>query len=207
MADRSYLRRLAERAGILSRFVDGTRRLRGTSDATRVALLAAMGVDGSTEQTAHRSLQQWTAAEADAEPRRSRRDRSDTSRLSRCLACSDVLGDGRVLGLWVNLYSVRTQRGWGVGEFTDLRALMPWAARHKVDFVGVNPLHAVDYTSNVVSPYSPLTRLFDNPVYVDVTAVPEWPALRRSAAATPAVLQPPELEARRTAGRIDYQRI
>ena len=53
----SSLHALAARLGILDRYVDQTgRETRETSDATRVALLAAMGVDASSESHIRRAL-------------------------------------------------------------------------------------------------------------------------------------------------------
>src|ERR1700753_2498001 len=71
--------------------------------------------------------------------------------------------------LAVQLYSVRSTRNWGIGDFTDLEGLITLAAGLGAGGVGLNPLHALfDYRPGDCSPYSPNSRLFLNPLYVDV---------------------------------------
>ena len=79
---------------------------------------------------------------------------------------------GRMNGLTMHLYSLRSERNWGVGDFTDLLNLMKYAAEKKLDFVGINPLHAL-FTSKpaFASPYSPSSREWLNPIYLDVEKV------------------------------------
>ena len=76
---------------------------------------------------------------------------------------------GRTWGFMVQLYGVRSQRNWGVGDFGDLRALVELAASLGAGVVGVNPLHAA-----YVSPYSPSSRHALNTVYLDIEAIPEF---------------------------------
>lgn len=75
--------------------------------------------------------------------------------------------------LAVQLYGVRSARNWGIGDFTDLEALIELAAGLGADGVGLNPLHALfDDRPGDCSPYSPNSRLFLNPLYVDVEKLP-----------------------------------
>lgn len=81
---------------------------------------------------------------------------------------------GRLWGVNVPLYGVRSARNWGVGDFADLRAIVAWAADLGADLVGLLPLHALfDEEPYGVSPYYPSSRLFLNPVYIAVDEVPE----------------------------------
>jgi 4-alpha-glucanotransferase len=77
--------------------------------------------------------------------------------------------------LAVQLYGIRSDRNWGIGDFTDLEGLIELAASLGADGVGLNPLHALfDDRPGDVSPYSPNSRLFLNPLYIDVEKLPEF---------------------------------
>jgi 4-alpha-glucanotransferase len=85
-------------------------------------------------------------------------------------------GDGRRGWLLaVQLYAVRSKRNWGHGDFTDLAMLVRLAADVGAAGVGLNPLHALIWDRpGHASPYSPNSRLFLNPLYIDLEAIPEW---------------------------------
>lgn len=88
-------------------------------------------------------------------------------------------GDGRRLwALSVQLYAVRSQRNWGHGDFTDLARLIEITGAIGASAVGLNPLHALfpDRPSHA-SPYAPNSRLYLNPLYIDVEAIPEFPGV------------------------------
>tara|TARA_R110002073_G_scaffold123819_5_gene267745 strand:- start:20374 stop:22368 length:1995 start_codon:yes stop_codon:yes gene_type:complete len=75
----------------------------------------------------------------------------------------------RQLGLFAPLYAIRSERDYGVGDFTDLARLMRWAGEQGIDFVGTLPLSAGNYQQEFqTSPYSPVSRLFWNEIYLDV---------------------------------------
>ena len=246
--ERPQLRALAERLGIASSYWDLAGRLRPTSDATREALVAAMGHDASSEAAAAGALAAWERAEAaalvdpvvvwrqyeEALPSLELRDpppeapvdyalelrledggrhesRGRIAPGERALAlpirppfgyhdlrlaldgpggarqahqrfimaprtalCVDEMpGAERRFGVWTNLYTVRSRRDWGFGDFGDLARLLELVAAAGGAFVGVNPLHAVPNRGLAVTPYSPSSRLYRNLLYLDVEAVPE----------------------------------
>ncbi len=86
------------------------------------------------------------------------------------------LGRGRAWGLATQLYSVRSQRSWGIGDLTDLTDLAVWSsAQYGAGFILVNPLHAAAPAPPMEpSPYLPTSRRFVNPMYLRVEAVPEF---------------------------------
>src|SRR6478609_9204857 len=89
------------------------------------------------------------------------------------------LEDRRGWGLATQLYSVRSKRSWGIGDFADLADLAAVSGARGADYVLVNPLHAAEPVPPVQpSPYSPSTRRFFNPLYIRIEAVPELAYLR-----------------------------
>jgi 4-alpha-glucanotransferase len=86
-------------------------------------------------------------------------------------------GTGRPLwAIALQLYAVRSRRNWGHGDFTDLAQLVSLAAVHGAAAIGINPLHALFIDrAEEASPYAPNSRLFLNPLYIDVEAIAEFP--------------------------------
>jgi len=79
----------------------------------------------------------------------------------------------RSVGVSVQLYNVRTAKNWGIGDFRDLKGLLRWSGNKlRVSTVGISPLH--DPTVGVTSPYSPSSRLFFNPLFLDLESIPEF---------------------------------
>lgn len=88
-------------------------------------------------------------------------------------------GDGaRVWGIAVQLYAVRSNRNWGIGDFEDLHAAIEIAAASGASAVGVNPLHALFLDRpGAASPYSPSSRSYLNPLYIAVDKTPDFSAV------------------------------
>lgn len=81
----------------------------------------------------------------------------------------------KLTGISTQLYSLRSPEDWGIGDFGHLTRLVDATAGAGCDAIGLNPLHALFPDSPAdASPYSPASRLFRNPYYIDVTAVPEF---------------------------------
>lgn len=78
-------------------------------------------------------------------------------------------------GITAQMYALRSERSWGIGDFTDLGQCVALAAAQGAAFVGTSPLHALrPGNPEAASPYSPGSRLALNVYHIDVTAVPEY---------------------------------
>jgi 4-alpha-glucanotransferase len=88
----------------------------------------------------------------------------------------DVLrAGGRLWGVAVQLYTLRSAQNWGMGDFADLAAVVRGSADQGAAFIGLNPLHAL-FPGNPwqFSPYSASSRHFLNVLYIAVEQVPEY---------------------------------
>ncbi|XAS62563.1 4-alpha-glucanotransferase [Micrococcaceae bacterium Sec5.8] len=91
------------------------------------------------------------------------------------LGTTRALAGRRNWGLTAQLYSVRSSRSWGIGDFTDLADLAALTGQEGAGFLLVNPLHAAEPRPPVEdSPYLPTTRRFVNPLYLRVEEIPEY---------------------------------
>jgi 4-alpha-glucanotransferase len=87
-----------------------------------------------------------------------------------------MLNNGqRVWGVSVQLYTVRSENNWGIGDFSDLHVLIDEISQRGGAFIGLNPIHAL-YPANPesASPYSPSSRRWLNILYIDISAIEEF---------------------------------
>jgi 4-alpha-glucanotransferase len=240
--------------GILPGYIDQAGRRRHTTDRTRCALLAAMGIDAATEAQAIRAMESlrvagrehvlpsvcvveqratralplsfslgrstgnqpaecevevqaedgarhhaaWRARVSDVQhiavrfasplplgyhtlrlamrTRGGQRYEGEQSLIvtpGRCLSPAEKLGRKRVYGFLAQLYTLRSATNWGIGDLGDLRRLITWGGTVGAAFVGLNPLHALTNEGRDISPYSPVSRLYRNAIYLDIMAIPE----------------------------------
>ena len=85
----------------------------------------------------------------------------------------DWLRDGRCWGVTCQLYGLRSERNWGIGDFEDLARFAETVAAAGADFLGVNPLHALLFAApEGCSPFWPSHRRYLNPLYIAVDKAP-----------------------------------
>jgi 4-alpha-glucanotransferase len=108
-------------------------------------------------------------------------------------------------GIALQLYGLRSERNWGIGDFTDLSHTVKYLADVGADFIGLNPIHALyPAMPESASPYSPSSRRWLNVSYIDVTAMPGFSLCARtqSLVSAPAFVQ--QLSAQRSKDFVDY---
>jgi 4-alpha-glucanotransferase len=91
-------------------------------------------------------------------------------------------------GMFAPLYALRSLGNWGAGDFGDLERFADWTVYKGASAVMTLPLLPLflDRPHNP-SPYSPVSRLFWNEMYIDV---PQSPELERCPEAREAVASP-----------------
>jgi 4-alpha-glucanotransferase len=92
-----------------------------------------------------------------------------------CFKQEDLNQHKKLWGPSIQLYTLRTQHNWGIGDFGDLKQLVSDIASRGGDFIGLNPIHSL-FPANPegASPYSPSSRRWLNIMYIDVSSVPEF---------------------------------
>ncbi len=92
-----------------------------------------------------------------------------------CFEPLSIVQGRRLWGVAVQLYTVRSRKNWGIGDFADLMQLIRWLAPRGAGFIGLNPLHALAPSDpERASPYSASSRHFLNILYISVPEIPEF---------------------------------
>lgn len=93
----------------------------------------------------------------------------------RCYEPAELVEGKKLWGACVQLYTVRSERNWGMGDFGDLKVMLMEVAKRGGAFIGLNPIHSLYPASpENASPYSPSSRRWMNVLYIDVSAVPDF---------------------------------
>jgi len=79
---------------------------------------------------------------------------------------------GKSWGLFVPLASAHSRRSWGAGDLGDLQRYFEWSRQLGADLIATLPLLAA--FDDEPSPYSPVSRLYWNEMYLDVERLPEF---------------------------------
>ena len=109
-------------------------------------------------------------------------------------------------GVFLPLYSLHAKRSWGAADFSDLSELTEWTAAAGGDLVGTLPLLAAFLDQPYdPSPYAPVSRLFWNEFFVDVTSVPEFESCADARRLVSTSDFQAEMESCRAASLIDYK--
>ena len=81
----------------------------------------------------------------------------------------------RTAGLLVPLFSIRSDRGWGIGELPDVGAIAPWAQRAGFSVLSLLPLLEIALGQD--SPYSALSAFALDPVYLALDELEDFGAI------------------------------
>ena len=127
---------------------------------------------------------------------------------ARCYLPPAIERGDRVWGITAQLYAVRSQRNWGIGDYTDLRSLVDFWGSRGASVVGLNPQHA-SYAHNPdhCSPYSPNSRTFKNWLYIDVEACAEFASCAPARALVASAPFQDRLRALRATDLVDYRSV
>jgi 4-alpha-glucanotransferase len=109
----------------------------------------------------------------------------------------------RRAGLLIPLFACPSSTSWGIGDIGDVKALTTWLAAAGQRVLQLLPLN--EMASEQQSPYSAMSAMAIDPIFIRVTDVPEYAALSGEAALGPSDRW--RLEQARRAPGVDYGNI
>lgn len=111
-------------------------------------------------------------------------------------------------GVFLPLYALRTDEGWGAGDLSDLERLLEWTSGLGGGVVGTLPMLASFLEEPFEpSPYAPVSRMFWNELYLDPRKLPEFEDHSAARRITESQDFLNEIEAMRREPRVDYGRL
>lgn len=115
---------------------------------------------------------------------------------------SDLAGTRRA-GLLIPLFSCPSSSSWGIGDIGDLGPVTRWMARARLRVLQLLPIN--EMAPGQSSPYSAISAMAIDPIFISVPAVPDFARLGGEAALDPEARA--TLDAVRRARAIDYARV
>ncbi|MDR1990186.1 MAG: 4-alpha-glucanotransferase [Acidobacteriaceae bacterium] len=106
-------------------------------------------------------------------------------------------------GLLIPLFSCASTTSWGIGDIGDIRPLVTWLAGAGQRVLQLLPLN--EMANGEQSPYSAITAMAIDPIYICLAHVPEWVGLGGDLSLSPD--ERAELQAARAARHVDYPRV
>jgi len=111
-----------------------------------------------------------------------------------------------IWGIALQLYALRSRNDWGIGDIGALAEFVKRAALAGAGAVGVNPMHALYLDEpERASPYSPNSRRYLNPLYIEVAAIPDFAEAREAGTLFASAEFQQELGKLRAATLVDYR--
>ncbi len=110
------------------------------------------------------------------------------------------MADARRAGTLVPLFSIPSSRSWGIGEIPDLPVFARWAASAGLSTVQLLPVN--EMADGQSSPYSALSAMAIDPIFIAVSDLPEFEAAGGEAGLSAA--QHEQLESLRQTSSVDH---
>jgi 4-alpha-glucanotransferase len=106
----------------------------------------------------------------------------------------------RQAGVLVPLFSIPSSGSWGIGEITDLAVFARWARSAGLSAIQLLPINEMAHGQS--SPYSALSAMAIDPIFIGVGELPEFDAAGREAGLTAS--QRERLEGLRQTTRVNH---
>jgi (1->4)-alpha-D-glucan 1-alpha-D-glucosylmutase len=89
-----------------------------------------------------------------------------------CWEPDEIRDHGQLWGASAQTYGLRSAKSLGIGDFSDIGHLAQKAAALGASFLGLSPAHAMFSSDRAkFSLYAPSSRLFLDPIYLDISAI------------------------------------
>ena len=119
------------------------------------------------------------------------------------LTMANRFASGRHAGVLVPLFSIPSTASWGIGEIGDIPAFASWLKSAGQDLVQLLPVN--EMAAGQHSPYSAMSAMAIDPIYISVHALDDFQALGGERALSGEARA--ALDAARAAATIDYGRV